>query len=354
MNHAAFVRVNESHFSSLVRCLGLLRARASLARRTRRRFKLSDGCLPNGTNEGTVARTNPFARRNQRETYRAARVSIRGMRRVQTHHLFLPLQQELISLLRGLGESDWSRPTLARRWSVKDIAAHLLDTDLRRLSSQRDGYRPSPATKNADDYKDLVAFINQLNASWVAAAKRLSPRVLVDLLEWSGPRVAELFASLPPDGPAHFPVAWAGEERSANWMDTGREYTEKWHHQAQIREAVGAQGLNSRRWLGPVLELSMHALPHAFRNVEAARGSALGVRIDGEAGGAWHIRMEDGGWKLLEGEAPEASACIRLDGETAWRLFFNALDSEDAKRRVSSSGDEELCDAFFAVRSVMV
>ena len=276
------------------------------------------------------------------------------MRRVQTYHLFLPLQQELISLLRGLGESDWSRPTLARRWAVKDIAAHLLDTDLRRLSSQRDGYGPGPPTQSADDYKDLVAFLNRLNASWVEATKRLSPRVLVDLLEWSGPRVAELFASLPPDGPSHFSVAWAGEERSANWMDIGREYTEKWHHQAQIREAVGAPSLNSRRWLGPVLELSMYALPHAFRNVEAARGSAVSVRVDGEAGGAWHIRMETGGWKLLEGEATEAAASVRLDGETAWRLFFNALDSEDAKRRVSSSGDEELCAAFFAVRSVMV
>jgi len=276
------------------------------------------------------------------------------MRRVQTHHLFLPLQQELISLLRGLCESDWSRPTLARQWSVKDIAAHLLDTDLRRLSSQRDGYRPGPPTQRTDNYKDLVAFINQLNASWVEATKRLSPRVLVDLLEWSGPRVAELFASLPPDGPSHIPVAWAGEERSANWMDIGREYTEKWHHQAQIREAVGAPELNSRRWLGPVLELSMYALPHAFRNVEAAWGSAVSVRIDGEAGGVWHLVLEDGVWKLLEGEVTEAAASVRLDGETAWRLFFNALDRSEAERRVVAAGDEELCDAFFAVRSVMV
>src|SRR5436309_1736084 len=157
-----------------------------------------------------------------------------------------------------------------------------------------------------------------------------------------------------PDGPSHFPVAWAGEERSANWMDTGREYTEKWHHQAQIREAVGAPGLNGRRWLGPVLELSMYALPHAFRNVEAARGSAISVRIDGEAGGVWHIRMETGGWKLLEGEAAESAACVRLDGETAWRLFFNALDRSEAEQRVAASGDEELCAAFFAVRSAMV
>ena len=186
------------------------------------------------------------------------------------------------------------------------------------------------------------------------AAKRLSPRVLADLLEWSGPRVAELFASLPPDGPAPIAVAWAGEERSTNWMDTGREYTEKWHHQAQIREAVGAPGLNSRRWLGPVLELSMYALPHAFRDVEAAAGSSLTVLIDGEAGGAWHILMEGGGWVLHEGDATGAGARVRLDAETAWRLFFNALGRGEAERRVAASGDGELCAAFLAVRSVMV
>lgn len=284
------------------------------------------------------------------------------MKRVETQHLFLPLQRELVSLLRGLNDADWSRPTLARQWTVKEIAAHLLDTDLRRLSSQRDGYRPAPPAQEIGDYRDLVAFLNRLNASWVEAAKRLSPRVLTDLLEWSGPRVAELFASLPPEGPAHIAVAWAGEEQSANWMDAGREYTEKWHHQAQIREAVGAPGLNSRRWLGPVLELSMYALPYAFRNVEAARGSAFGVRIEGEAGGAWHIVKAEGGWELREGEASEASAGratgaaarVRLDAETAWRLFFNALDREDAARRVAASGDEELCAAFLAVRSVMV
>jgi uncharacterized protein (TIGR03083 family) len=258
----------------------------------------------------------------------------------------------MVSLLRGLSDADWSRPTLARQWTVKDIAAHLLDTDLRRLSSQRDGYRP-PA-REIGDYQDLVAFLNRLNASWVEAARRLSPRVIVELLEWSGPRVAELFASLQPDGPAAIAVAWAGEERSANWMDTAREYTEKWHHQAQIREAVGAPRLNSRRWLGPVLELSMYALPHAFRGVEAARGSALGVRVEGEAGGDWHVVKGDGVWELREGEAAEAAARVCLDAETAWRLFFNALDKEEARRRVAASGDRELCAAFLAVRSVMV
>jgi uncharacterized protein (TIGR03083 family) len=209
------------------------------------------------------------------------------MRRPETAGLFLPLQRELVALLRGLADEDWSRPTLARGWAVGDVAAHLLDTDLRRLSAQRDAHRPSAAVPGG--YEEVVAFINRLNAAWVETARRLSPRVLTDLLEWTGPQVAQLFASLAPDEEAAVPVAWAGEARSANWMDVGREYTEKWHHQAQIRDAVGAPRLDSRRWLGPVIELSVYALPHAFRGCEAGPGAALSVHVEGDAGGLWHI-----------------------------------------------------------------
>lgn len=274
------------------------------------------------------------------------------MKRPETAHLFLPLQRELVALLRGLSESDWSRPTVARGWAVRDVAAHLLDTDLRRLSGQRDGHRPSAAKLGG--YDEIVAFINRLNASWVEVARRLSPRLLTDMLEWTGPQVAELFASLAPGGEAAVAVAWAGEARSENWMDVGREYTEKWHHQAQIRDAVGAPALDSRRWLGPVLELSMYALPHAFRHAEAAEGSALSVRIEGEAGGGWHLLRVRGAWSLGEGEAADAAARVRLDADTAWRLFYNALGRDEAAARVETEGDERLCETYLAVRSVMV
>ena len=275
------------------------------------------------------------------------------MKRTNTAELFLPLQRELVSLLRGLSESDWSRPTVARGWTVKDVAAHLLDTDLRRLSAQRDGYQPSAAKFGS--YEEIVAFINRLNAAWVEVARRFSPRVLTDLLEWTGPQVAGLFASLAPDAEAAIPVSWAGESRSANWMDVGREYTEKWHHQAQIRDAVGADALDSRRWLGPVIELSMYALPHALGGVGAGAGGTLSVHVEGEAGGVWHVVRRGGrGWELREGESSDADARVRLDADAAWRLFFNALGREEAARRVEASGDERLCAAFLGARSVMV
>ncbi|HEX8503135.1 MAG TPA: maleylpyruvate isomerase N-terminal domain-containing protein [Pyrinomonadaceae bacterium] len=277
------------------------------------------------------------------------------MRRPETVELFLPLQRELVALLRGLSDEDWTRPTVARGWTVKDVAAHLLDTDLRRLCAQRDAYGLAPRSPAGEPtYEELVALINRLNAAWVEVFARVSPRVLTDLLEWAGPQVAEVFASLAPEGDALYPVAWAGEGRSANWMDAGREYTEKWHHQAQIRDAVAAPALDSRRWLGPVLELSMYALPRAFRGARAGDGTALSVRVEGEAGGAWHVLRGRSGWELREGEAPSAAARVRLDADTAWRLFFNALDADEAARRVETEGDERLCAAFLDVRSVMV
>ena len=80
-----------------------------------------------------------------------------------------------------LRDEDWERPTLAGAWRVRDVVAHLLDTALRRLSFDRDGREPPPAPRPIEGERDLVAFINDLNATWVRAAERLSPRVLTDL-----------------------------------------------------------------------------------------------------------------------------------------------------------------------------
>jgi len=60
---------------------------------------------------------------------------------IATVALFPALHAELIALLRRLTPEDWFRPTAAP-WTVKDMAAHLLDTDMRRSSAQRDGFRP--------------------------------------------------------------------------------------------------------------------------------------------------------------------------------------------------------------------
>jgi hypothetical protein len=88
----------------------------------------------------------------------------------------------LIELLQFLTDKEWNAPTIAKLWTVKDIAAHLLDGNLRTLSSSRDKYF-GETQQNINTYNDLVAYLNQLNHSWTNAAKRLSPQVLINLLE---------------------------------------------------------------------------------------------------------------------------------------------------------------------------
>jgi uncharacterized protein (TIGR03083 family) len=265
---------------------------------------------------------------------------------------FPALHQELMSLLRGLAEADWSRPTACALWSVKDIVAHLLDTGLRRLSSGRDGFVPAPEPGIAS-YTDLVAYLNRLNAEWVGATRRLSPRVLMELIDVTAPQVHAFFGSLAPHARALFGVAWAGEESSPVWFDIGREYTERWLHQQQIREAVAAPGLLGREWLYPALDIFMRALPHTYRAVAAEPGQNIHFAIRGEAGGNWTLRRQSQGWSLFTGRDDHPATRVSLDQETAWKIFSKGLSPEGARRSVRIEGDSRLGEPVFGALAVM-
>lgn len=255
--------------------------------------------------------------------------------------LFAPLHRELIALLRGLTPEQWELPTVAGAWRVRDVAAHLLDGMLRKLSR-------TSADRPLNSYEEIVAFLNDLNATGVAYWRRTSPAVLTDLLERAGETVAMEVEQLDPHATARISVAWAGEDRSENWMDTGREYTEWWHHQTQIRDAVGAPPLFVARWLAPLLDFSVRALPHAYASTEADEGTAVSVAIDGEA---WTVVREGERWALYEGAPETPSAKVRLDADTAWRIFYNAPRGRSA---VVVEGDVLLAEPLLRTRSVMV
>jgi uncharacterized protein (TIGR03083 family) len=265
---------------------------------------------------------------------------------------FPPLHTELMRLLRRLRPDDWARPTACALWSVKDTVAHLLDTALRRLSYGRDRM---PALPNQDiaDYIELVAYLNRLNAEWVVAARRLSPGVLQELLETSEPKLHAYFRSLDPHAQADFGVAWAGEDSSPVWFDIGREYTERWLHQQQIREAVGAPPLSTREWLHPALEIFIRALPHTYSAVAAPEGQGIRFDIEGDAGGTWSLVRQSDRWRLFAGAADRPEARVSLDQETAWKLFSKGLSPGNARSRIRVQGERPLTEAIYSALAVM-
>src|SRR5690349_15427633 len=84
---------------------------------------------------------------------------------IYTAELFSPLNVELIALLRQLGADDWARQTVAPRWRVRHVAAHLIDGAIRRLTVGRDGFQLTSDRVNG--YRDVLALIQGLNESGV-------------------------------------------------------------------------------------------------------------------------------------------------------------------------------------------
>jgi uncharacterized protein (TIGR03083 family) len=255
--------------------------------------------------------------------------------------LFPKLDSRLIELLRSLSPDDWGRQTIAPLWRVKDVAAHLLDTNLRRLSIVRDrffGEKPD----NPDSWEGLVAFLNGLNADWVKAFRRVSPPVLVDLLEHTGREVNQIYRGLDPYAEAVLPVAWAGEERSLNWFELAREYTERWHHQQQIRLAVDKPGIMERELYFPVLDTFMRALPFRYQSVDADEGALIKFRITGDAGGAWFLVRRGSGWELASEPAGRLASQVEFSQAIAWRIFTKGIAREAARLQITVTGNRDL------------
>ena len=244
---------------------------------------------------------------------------------VDTRALFRPVSSELVRLLRTLKPDDWQRPTVAGSWVVRDVLAHLVDLTFRRLSFHRDRMSPPPPGRAINSERDFVDFINAINAQWIEASKRFSPRVLTDLFEKASADVADWFEALPLEAPALFGVSWAGEQTSEGWFDIGREFTELWHHQEQIRLAVDTPSLTDPRYLAAVIDVSVRGLPHAYREVVAPDGTTVALEVTGPSGGRWSLTRDGGRWRLQAGSAERAATRITVVDAMAWKLLFNAL-----------------------------
>jgi hypothetical protein len=271
---------------------------------------------------------------------------------VDARPLFAPLGAELGALLRALPPGAWSLRATPR-WTVQQVVAHLLDTSLRRLTFHRDG-APMPAPDvTIAGFADAVGFINRLNDDWMRVAPRFSPRVLVELVEVTDRELGAFFEGLPLDAPAFFDVGWAGRDASALWLDLGREYTERWHHQQQIREAVGWPLQTEPRWLVPVIEVAVRALPRAWAGVEAAEGTVVQVELTAEGGSSWALQRSPTGWALLAGRHPDPAATVSTDVDTAWRLWHKAIDPALVPARLQVRGEPRLTEPFERTLALM-
>jgi hypothetical protein len=87
-------------------------------------------------------------------------------------------------------------------------------------------------------------------------------------------------------------VVWPGSQ-VPGWLGLGRDFTERWVHQQQIREAVGKSG--GHRFLPVVLSIFVWAFPHQYQpQVEVGTVVILDLGSDAQ----WHMLRRDQVWSL--------------------------------------------------------
>ncbi len=267
---------------------------------------------------------------------------------IYTLPLFSKLDILLQDTLRNISVEDWQQPTISPQWTVGDIAAHLLDGNLRALSMLRDQYfGESPKEGEA-----LVPFLNRLNAEWIRVATRLSPQVILHLLQQSGEEYRSFLHSLDPWATATFAVAWAGEEESANWFHIAREYTEKWHHQAQIRMALGHLSplLESDLYL-PFLDTSVRVIPHHFEAYQG-KGNSMQIVVKDLAKATYTFVKSEAGWQQTASKA-QLSTKIVLEKAHAWRYFVKGIRRDQAEHFCQWEGEKDLFEHFLEAKAIM-
>ncbi len=106
--------------------------------------------------------------------------------------LFAVERAALLELLTGVEDDGWERRTPCPEWSVLGLCTHLVGGDFGLLSRHRDRFQGTPSPEGVTE-SEFIEWLDDLQAEWARSARRLSPRLVVDLLRWTGPQLVELF-----------------------------------------------------------------------------------------------------------------------------------------------------------------
>jgi uncharacterized protein (TIGR03083 family) len=281
--------------------------------------------------------------------------------------LFHLEHQRLVELLRSFTVEDWNRPTPCPDWSIHGLVLHLIGGALSAVSWLRDGHR---GLRPAVDLTEagFVAWLDALQTDWVTAAQRISPRLTVELIEWSGDALATAIGALDPTEVSSS-VSWASREPVPIWLDQARELSERWIHRQQLLEAVGRKSDLRSDIAGSVLDALAWAYPFRLSVNNEVSGSlqdtVVAIVVVGEVERWWNIVAQNDGWHLLQpdstkvkttnGKALSAiapSATMRLTTEQAWRLLTNNYRVA-THGSIEVGGDPAIIDTLLRTRSII-
>jgi uncharacterized protein (TIGR03083 family) len=267
--------------------------------------------------------------------------------------LFELERARLLELLGTVADDDWGAPTPCPEWTVLGLCCHLVGDDFASLSWHRDRYRGTPAPDGATE-AEFIAWLDDLQVEWVRAARRLSPRLAVELLAWTGPQVADAFRNEDPRA-RMASVSWAGPAPVPAWLDQAREVSEYWIHRQQILQALGRPSDLRADLAGPVLDGLRWAYPYrlaAGAPPPTEPGDTATIEIEGPVQATWHLVADGSAWAFHPEPGRRRIASLSMTTDQAWRLLSNNLSATD-QRGLDLTGDEAVAAILLRTRAIV-
>jgi uncharacterized protein (TIGR03083 family) len=263
--------------------------------------------------------------------------------------LFAVERDRLTELLAGLQAADWERPSPCPGWTVLGLGCHLVGDDLGLLARNRDGFLGTPAPAGSE--AEFAAWLDELQAEWVRAARRLSPRLVTDLLRWAGPQITVMFAS--EDVRARTAsVSWAGPDLVPAWLGQARELSEYWIHRQQILQALGRPSDLRADLAGPVLDGLRWAYPYRLAGAAAQPGDTVSISVTGPLARTWHLVAAETGWQFGDQPGPRLVGNLAMNAEQGWRLLTNNMPAA-GEADLTVSGDDAITAILLRTRAII-
>jgi hypothetical protein len=232
---------------------------------------------------------------------------------------------------------------------VLGLCAHLLGDDLGWLARDRDRHLGTPPP--SADEAGFVRWLDELQLEWVRALRRLSPRLVTELLGWSGPPVVAALQQQDPDRLSGS-VGWAAKGPVPLWLDQLREVSEQWIHRQQLLQALGRRSDLRPDLAGPVLDGLRWAYPFRLGRISAAAGNTVTITVRGPVSRTWHLVAGEDGWRYRGRPGPQVIATMELTTQQAWRLLTNNLRA-GARDQLSRSGSPQILDVLLNTRAII-
>jgi uncharacterized protein (TIGR03083 family) len=192
--------------------------------------------------------------------------------------------ERFLGMLRGLDRDVWERPTDCTRWTVKDVAAHIVGeteafASLRELLHQ---WRLAPRVRREIGAHELIDGVNEVQ---VRERRALSPAQLIERMADRTEAAARLRERLPRPVravPVTFPVVG---RRSVGYLVDLVITRDVWMHRVDISRAAGADLVLTLEHDGRLVAdmVSDWASTHVDPFVLELTGPAAGVFVRGDA-----------------------------------------------------------------------